>query len=431
MDGGIEIAANLGRATNKLTDRKVKAFITKARSGSVAAKKMSDGGGLYVTLTSAGTPVWRLKYRLSGKERLYAIGVYPEVSLEEARSARDSVKAHLRDGRDPLKARQVSRAEAATASDNTFAGVAADWLAKRKRDWSAIHYEKSKIALERDVLPVIGRLPVADITPAIMAGVIEGITKRGVRETAAKILWHCVCVFRFAQARGLCRDNPAMPVRELLPRRRHVTRRPALLEFDALRDVLRRADLAALSPSVRLAQRLCAFTAARIGNVVEAKWTEFDLDADTPVWMIPRRQMKAREREFDHKIILGPTITAELRVWRERTGGEGFAFPSPTGNDHITRESLEKVYRVTLALAKKHTLHGWRAALSTLARDAGFSRDVVELTLDHIHDTAVARAYDRGERLVDRIRLMEWWDAQLQPVSRDPSVVPFRRAKAG
>lgn len=102
-----------------------------------------------------------------GKERLYAIGVYPEVSLEEARAARDSVKSHLREGRDPLKARLVSRAEAATASDNTFAGVASDWLAKKRRDWSQIHNEKSKIALERDVLPAIGRLPVAEITPIL------------------------------------------------------------------------------------------------------------------------------------------------------------------------------------------------------------------------------------------------------------------------
>src|SRR3954469_21146964 len=103
MSGGIDVAATAGRVTNKLTDRKVKAFVSKARSGAATAKKMSDGGGLYVTLTSAGTPVWRLKYRLNGKERLYAIGVYPEVSLEEARAARESVKAHLREGRDPLK----------------------------------------------------------------------------------------------------------------------------------------------------------------------------------------------------------------------------------------------------------------------------------------------------------------------------------------
>jgi hypothetical protein len=140
--------------------------------------------------------------------------------------------------------------------------------------------------------------------------------------------------------------------------------------------------------------------------------------------------MKVREREHDHKVALAPTITAELRLWKGRTRGAGFVFPSPTGRDHITRESLEKAYRVTLGLAKKHSLHGWRAALSTLARDAGFSREVVELALDHIHDTAVARAYDRGERLGERRRLMAWWDSQLQAVSDDPTVLPIRTGAA-
>lgn len=430
MDGGIAKVPVVGRATNKLTDRKIKAFVTKARAGAAGAKKLSDGGGLYVTMTPAGTAVWRLKYRLSGKERLYAVGIYPEVGLEEARAARETVKSHLRDGRDPLKARRVRRATAAAASDDTFTSVASDWLAKRKRDWSVVHYAKSRQALERDVFPAIGSLPVSDITPAMVAGVVEAITRRGARETAAKVLWHCVCIFRFAQAKGLCRDNPATPVRELLPRKRQVSRRPAFLDFESLRDVLRRADLAALSPAVRLAQRLCAFTAARIGNVVEACWAEFDLDSETPSWTIPRGQMKVRDREHDHRIPLGSMIAAELRAWRERSRGKVYVFPSPTGNDHITRESLEKVYRVTLGLAKRHTLHGWRAAFATLARDAEFSREVVELTLDHVHDNAVARAYDRGERWVERVRLMEWWDAQLEPIQKDPSVLPLRPAPA-
>lgn len=427
MDGGIESA---GRAINKLSDRKVRAFVSQSQKGTVGRKKLSDGGGLYVTLTPAGTAVWRLKYRLGGKEGLYSIGPYPVISLEAARTAREEAKALVRVGRDPVKARQVSRVEATTASDTSFAGVAAEWLEKRKRDWSGIHHDKSSRALERDVLPLIGKLPVSEITPGMMANVIDTIMKRGVRDTAAKVLWHCVCIFRFAQARGLCAENPAVPVREMLPRRRQTSRRPALLDIDLLRDVLRRADLASLSPSVRLAQRLCAFTAMRIGNVVEAQWSEFDLDSTTPSWSIPRAKMKVRERDHDHRVLLGPTIAAELRAWRDRTGGKGYVFPSPIGNDHITRESLEKVYRVTLGLAKKHTLHGWRAAFATLARDAGFARDVVELTLDHVHDTAVARAYDRGERMDDRIRLMSWWDEQLKPLN-DPAVLPFKAVRAG
>ncbi len=112
--------------------------------------------------------------------------------------------------------------------------------------------------------------------------------------------------------------------------------------------------------------------------------------------------MKVATRDIDHRIPLSPEIAAELRQWREIFGSRGFTFPSPQGGKHIGRESIEKVYRVTLKLEGKHSPHGWRSAFSTLARDQGFAREVVELALDHAHDNDVARAYDRGERFTQR-----------------------------
>lgn len=418
MSGGIS-----SRATNKLTDLKIRSFITKSKAGKSAVGKLSDGAGMFIMLTPAGTPVWRVKYRLAGKERLYAIGAYPEISLEAARAEREAIKAQLRSGRDPVQARKLNQAAATAASGQTFDVVAADWLAKQRKGWSAIHYEKSNRAFERDVLPRLGKLPVAEITPAMVAGVIESILKRGARDTAAKVLQHCCAVFRLAQAKGLCRDNPGDPVHEVLPRKKLQQRRPALLEWKALGSLLRSAEAARLSPSVRMAHRLCAFSVARISNVVQAEWSEFDLEADVPLWTIPRKKMKAQDRTHDHKIVLCPGFVAELKAWRSTIGGKGYVFPSPAGGKHITRESLEKAYRVTLGLEDTHTPHGWRAAFSTLARDNGFDRDVVELTLDHIHDTDVVRAYDRGERLKQRIKLMSWWGEQLAQAQRGADVV--------
>jgi hypothetical protein len=280
-----------GRSTNRLSDRTVRAFLSSTRAGKAATKKLSDGGGLYLTVTAAGSAVWRLKYRHGGKEKLYSIGVYPEIGVEKARSEREVVKAHLREGREPLRARQLSRAVTAASSDATFAGVTEDWLSKRKGDWSEIHYSKTRQALERDVLPLLGPLPVSQITPAMIAKVVEAVAARGARDTASKILWNINCVFRLAQARGLCADNPALPVREVLSKRKEHSQRPALLTFDALGDLLRRAEIAQLSPAVRIAHRLTAFTAARIGNVITAEWREFHLDGDVPEWRIPRKKM--------------------------------------------------------------------------------------------------------------------------------------------
>ena len=380
---------------------------------------------LYLFITPAGGATWRIKYRIEGKEKIYSVGPYPLVTLAAARVELGEVKSLLLEGKDPVSARRVNRAATAACTDNTFQAVAQEWLTMKQKEWSPGHYTKSARAFERDIYPAIGKLPIANITPAIVAKAIVDINKRDVLETATRILQHLNGVFRYAQAKGLCRDNPAAPAREVLPRKKDNGRMPALLDWVALGDLLRRADMARLSPSVRMAHRLCAFSAARIGNVVEAEWREFHLDDDQPVWVIPREKMKVTTRDIDHRIPLGPEIAAELRQWSSMTGGKGHVFPSPQGGKHIGRESIEKVYRVTLKLEGKHSPHGWRSAFSTLARDQGFARDVVELALDHAHDNDVARAYDRGERFTQRVELFNWWGEQLAAAQRGAKVIPL------
>ena len=417
-----------GRSTNRLSDRSIKAFIALARQGEAKTKKLSDGGGLFLTHTKAGTPVWQMKFRHSGKEKLYSIGVYPVVGLEAARSAREVAKAHLREGRDPTQARDLRRVAHVTASGNTFEAVARTWLEKRKAGWSEIHFRQSERALERDVFPSLGRLPMNQITSPMVAAVIERIAARGAIETAGKVLWNVSRIFALAKSSGLCSDNPAVGVREVLPASKPHSQRPALLNFESLGELLRRFEAAPISPQVRIAHRLVAFTAARIANAIGAEWDEFDLESDQPVWTVPRTKMKAKDRPYDHRILLGPTIAADLRAWRSASGGRGLVFQSPQGKKHITHESIEKVLRVTLGYRDRHSVHGWRASFSTLAKDHGFSRDVVELSLDHLTDSEVVRAYDRGERLKERKALAAWWDAELSRAQHGEKVIPLRQA---
>lgn len=401
----------------------MRAFAAKAESG----KKLGDGNGLFLFITSTGSAIWRIKYRIDGKEKLYAVGPYPAISLDAARIELGEVKALLREHKDPVIERRLNRSAALANSETTLQVVANEWLMMKQKEWSDGHLAKSRRALERDVYPTLGNLPIARITPAIVAKLIENINKRDVLETATRILQHLNGIFRYAQAKGLCRDNPALPAKEILPRKKNVKHMAALLDFASLGDVLRRAEAARLSPPVRVAHRLMAFTGARIGNIVEAEWREFDLDSAQALWVIPREKMKMKSRPIDHRIPLCREITAELRIWRQIFGDKGFMFPSPSGNEHISRESLEKAYRVTLRLSEQHTPHGWRSALSTLARDEGFARDVVELALDHIHDNEVARAYDRGERFAERIRLFSWWGTQLTAAQQGATVTNFHQ----
>ncbi|MBS0497723.1 MAG: integrase arm-type DNA-binding domain-containing protein [Proteobacteria bacterium] len=411
-----------GGIFNRLSDKACKAFAAQKAHG----KKLSDGGGLHLLITPSGSASWRIKYRIEGKEKIYSIGNYPDVSLAAARVELGEVKALLREHKDPVTERRINRAASAACADNTFRTVALNWLTMKQKEWSAGHYTKSARAFERDIYPALGNLPISSITPAIVAKTVENIHKRDVLETATRILQHLNGVFRYAQAKGLCRDNPALPARELLPRKKDTGRMPALLDFPSLGDILRRAEAARISPSVRMAHRLCAFTAMRIGNVVDAEWREFQLDDEQPVWIIPRKKMKVTTRDIDHRIPLSPEIADELRRWREMFGSKGFVFPSPQGGKHIGRESIEKVYRVTLELNGRHSPHGWRSSFSTLARDNGFARDVVELALDHAHDNEVARAYDRGERFDDRIKLFSWWGTQLASAQHGAIVIPLK-----
>lgn len=423
-------------AAGKLTHRELEGWIKAAGRGD----SLAFGGNLQLEISTAGTALWRTYYRIrrpeDGKliERTFSHGPFSSaLTYAAVRPEHDRVKEQARKGIDPVKARYVQRAERIAAGEDTFKAVALEWLSDRRK-WSKVHREKSERALERDVFPFIGHLPVAQITPAMVTRIVEKIARRGATDTPAKVLQHVTRIFRLAQTRGL-KENPAIPAREKLPERGRRGRYPAALKWTEIGEILRSAEaarLSRLSRAVYLAHRLCAFSVARVGNVVSAGWPELHLEADPPQWVIPRSKMKAQDRTHDHKIILGATIAAELRSWRDESGGKGFVFPSPLdARKHITRESLEKVYRVTLRLDGIHTPHGWRSSLSTLAREeGGFERDVVELALDHIHDTEVVRAYDRGERLEQRVRLMNWWDTQLVRAQRGADVVPLPSKRA-
>jgi len=429
--GGIQAKSNwvnnmVGGTSGKLTDKGIRSFIARKVIGS----KLADGQGLYLLITRAKTASWRIKYRIEGKEKSYTIGTYPQSSLAQARLELKEVKASLNKGRDPVVARRITMAQAAAHSESTFRAVAEEWFAMKEKEWSATHFTKSKRAFERDVYKSLGALPIESITPSVIAKAIETINKRDVLETATRILQHLNGVFRYAQAKGLCEGNSAAPVKEILPRKKTNGRMPALLDWNSLGALLRAADAAHLSPSVRTAHRLLAFSATRISNVVQAEWKEFDLDADIPIWVIPRAKMKDHTRIGDHRIPLSPQITSELKAWGKLFGRRGYVFPSPTGNEYISRESLEKAYRVTLNMAGKHAPHGWRSAFSTLARDNGFEQDVVELALDHAHGNEVVRAYDRGERFTQRVGLYKWWGEKLAHAQNGAEVIELNRKRA-
>jgi integrase len=409
------------------TERQIRAFLGAARNA-LKPQRLYIAGGLHLVAGGGRNPVWRFKYRYAAgvavKEATYTIGPYPGISLAEARRQMELLKGKLALAPGNLtQARDHEQAQGATLQ-----AIAERWLQDHKPHWSTFHFYTVSQALQRDVYPALGARPIAGIKPPDLKAVVDGVLARGHggaqaprRETAAKLLQNLAGIFRLAQALGIYHgDNPAGPVREVLPRRQAPRRMPALLEWPALGRMLAAAAAATATTKISMvsyqAHLLCAFTACRLGNVVRAHWDEFDLQADPPTWTIPRAKMKAKGHPHDHKVILGPFIAAAMRTWQRQTGGQGWVFKSVSRKRAelpITLEAVEKIYKTTLKLKGIHSPHGWRSAFSTLAREHGFNRDAVELALDHVHDNDVVRAYDRGERLQERIKLMQWWDGRL------------------
>lgn len=423
-------SGNGSRGKEVLGVQAVKAWLKGAPQ---AGQKLADGGGLYLTALPSGNAAWQYRYRLAGRQKVFSIGPEAEVSLAEARRARDAARRLAEQGLDPVMEKRARRLENEAAAEETFKDIAEAWLAKEQGAWSEVHYKKSARALERDVYPALGRLPVARITTSMVAAVIEKVQKRGVRDTAQKLLQHIRTVFRYAQARGLRQDNPAEPVVELLARSPEQAHHPALLKFTELGDILRRAEICNISAAVRLCHRLIAFTAVRVSNAVEARWEHFDLEDTPAVWSIPRGEMKVgKGRTHPHRVLLPEQIVRDLRRWKTAQGGASpYVFPGNQGRSHLSRESVEKALRVTLGLEGKHSPHGWRSAFSTRAKeDTDFDKELIDLCLDHVHASDVARAYDRGDRLDKRVELMKWWGDQLEQAERGADVLPFRREGA-
>jgi hypothetical protein len=199
------------------------------------------------------------------------IGPYDAITLKAAREALAEVKSLLRQHVDPVAHRRVLKAAGAAATDDTFKLVAKRWLDMKKKEWSPVHFKKSDRALERDIYPMLGALPIASITAPMVACAVERISNRGATETASRILQHVTGIFRYAEAKGLSQSNPAVAAAEVLPKKRTPGQMAALIDLKALGSLLLRERALSVAPSVHRAHRLISFTAMRISNIVEAE----------------------------------------------------------------------------------------------------------------------------------------------------------------
>ena len=391
--------------------------------------RLADGGGLYLWVPTSGVKVWQFRYRHGGRPQTATLGKLSAVQeLGWARGKAEEARSRAEAGDHLTRVKAIKRATKRIASENTFATVAADWLRSeaRRAKWTPDYREEVTASL-RNHLDQLDTLPVAAITAAMASPHLRKI-ERTAPDMAKKVRQRLRSIFDYAVEGGLIVGNPLPAPRRHKPTgdRAHL---PATLGKDGAGAILRAADKAEVGKGVRRAHYLAAFTAQRIGEIVPATWAEVDMQSAT--WSIPRDRMKRKDTERgSHVVPIPPRLLAMMKEWRHMDGDDAvYVCPAPRADAHITREAVEKFYRRTLDLSRKHSPHSWRSVLSTWANDAGEDADAVEAQLDHATGGKVKAAYDRAKRLERRADLMAWHEEALIAARDGAKVVQLATRK--
>jgi integrase len=367
--------------------------------------KVSDGGGLHLLINPNGSRLWRLKYRLSGREKLLSLGSYPAVSLKAARDSRDRAKELLAAGTDPASAKRVARQQAELASANTFQAIADEYVAKIRREGRADATLIKAEWLLGFANQGLGGRPVREITAAEVLEVLRRVEARGRHETARRLRAIISRVFRYAVATARADTDPTFALRGALTTPR-VKSRAAITEPKAFGELLRAVDAFEGQPTTRAALQLMALLSPRPGELRLSRWEEFDLDRG--VWTIPAERTKMRR---PHRVPLPEQSAEILRTLYEITGEGELVFPSVRATRRpISENTLNAALRRLGYTSDQATAHGFRATFSTIANESGlWNPDAIERALAHVDGNSVRRAYARGEHWEERVRMAQWW----------------------
>lgn len=371
--------------------------------------KMSDAGGLYLHVYRTGRKVWRLKFRLNGREQLLTFGSYPEVTLREARDRRDEARRALANGIDPRQAKRGNETEADGSGGVDFETMAVRWWNIQKDRWVDRHAQDVLHTLQRDVFPAIGKVAMSELTEKTILTVLREIEARDAIETAKRVRQRISGVFAFAIAEGECERNPAAGIGPALRPMKPKKAQPSITDLAELRAMLLKVESMPMQPATKLAHRLIGLTVVRPGTLIGARWSEFQaLDGEKPVWRIPASRMKLPKAEKyraerDHVVPLGPHHLAVIEALRLISGASEYLFPSLWDMRKPMSENALGFMLKRAGFQDRHVPHGWRASFSTIMNEWAIKNGVpsdsriIDLMLAHTPKDKVEAAYNRAQ----------------------------------
>lgn len=383
--------------------------------------KVSDGKGLYLLVNPNGSKLWRWKYRAAGKEKVMALGAYPDVSLAQAREGLEKARKLLAAGTDPMTQRKAAKEASKAASENSFESVAREWWAQWKQARTERHADQVMARFVSNVFPAIGARPVAEIQAPELVAMVKGIAGRGVNDLAKRALQTSSQVFRYAIAHGKAVRNPAADIKAgdvLAPRqKKHLAR----VDGKELPHLLRSIDAYRGTPVTRLAMKLMALTFVRTSELIGARWSEIDLKAGR--WDIPAERMKMRT---PHIVPLSVQAVNVLKTLHVVTGNSPMLFPGE--RDHEKSMSNNTILKALERMGYKGRMtgHGFRGVASTLLHELGLDHAHIELQLAHQERDEVSAAYNHATYLKQRASMMQKWADHLDKLIAGADVVRLR-----
>ena len=387
--------------------------------------KIADGGGMYLEISPNGSKYWRLKYRIFNKEKRLALGVYPKVTLQEAREKREEAKKLIRNGTDPVKAKRQAKAAAIANAENTFKIVALEWHNKNIDRWSDNYAKKVLKGLELNVFPFIGNRPIADITPPeLLNDVLRKPEKRGSLDIASRTKQICGQVFRYGIQTGKCEWNAAENLQGALKTKktehfRTIDAKDLPLFLKALE-----RNEARLFERTRRAVWLSLYTFCRPKEIRMARWEDINLDEAT--WTIPAEIMKMRRPHFvplSHQTI---SVLKEQKIETDILNSE-WVFPSQIRPRNPMSDGTVNKAIKRLGYGKDMVAHGFRAlARTTIREKLKYDSEVIERQLAHKASGALGEAYDRTQFLDERVEMMQAWADYIDALSNHGEIVKVK-----
>ncbi len=390
----------------KLTDRAIK-----NAKASTKIKKLSDGDGLVLVVYPNGSKYWVYRYRHLGREKTLSLGIYPEVTLAEARLKLMDARKLKSQGQDPSETRKELRRQAIVSAENGFEAIAREWIAAKSSGWTPRYAQFIVQRMENDLFPTLGTRPIKDITPPELLSVVRLIEQRGALDLANRALQYCGQVFMFAIATGRAERNPANDLKGAL--KTHVKKHFAHLKAIDLPEFLEKLEAYTGDRQTLLAVKLLMLTFVRTTELRGAEWAEIDLEKAE--WRIPGERMKMRR---EHIVPLSRQAVAVLKELQCLNGKWKYVFPNPFKPiKHMSENAvLYALYR--MGYHSRATGHGFRHTASTVLNESGlFHGDVIERQLAHVQGNKVRGVYNHAEYLPERRKMMQWWADYLEEVA--------------